>query len=68
MKSKNQLVKINLARREFNPSNEKDVQELRYFMKNNKWKKACPFEVQFPYADVPAMCKDKYIKFVLNIK
>lgn len=59
---------IKPERREFNPSDLKDVQELRYFMKNNKWKNSCPFEVKLPYVDAPAMCKDKYIKFVLKIK
>ena len=54
-------------KREFNPANNVDVEEFKFFLKNNKWKKSCPFNLKFPYVDVPSMCKDIYVKYVFKV-
>ena len=48
------------TRRLFNPSSREDVLELKYYVENNRWQSHCPFFVEYPWEDVPTMCKDKY--------
>ena len=52
-------------RRIFNPSDSTDLKELKYFIANSKWKKGCPFYLEDPWEDIPAMCKDKYARYML---
>lgn len=54
------------ARRRFDPSKREDQEELKYFLQNNKWRTGCPFYVEYPWSDIPAMCKDMYAKYMLN--
>lgn len=54
------------VRRRFDPSNQNDLLELKYFLENRKWKDGCPFLVEFPWEDIPAMCKDKYATYMLS--
>lgn len=61
------MIKQSL-KREFNPALSKDIEEFKFYIKNNKWKSSCPFELRLPYLDVPSMCKDKYIKYILKVK
>jgi hypothetical protein len=49
-----------IDRRLFDPTKKEDLLELKYFMINGKWKKGCPFYQEYPWEDIPAMCKDKY--------
>lgn len=51
-------------RRKFDPTNEKDLNEFRFFLKHNKWSNACPFYVEYPWLDVVSMCKDKLAKSI----
>lgn len=53
-------------RRLFNPNNKEDLDELKYFLKNMKWRDGCPFFVEDPWEDIPAMCKDKYTRHMLK--
>lgn len=53
-------------RRKFDPSNKQDLEELGYFIKNKKWKSGCPFHLEFPYSDIPAMCMTKYTEHSLT--
>lgn len=55
-------------KRDFDPSNHIDIAELKYFLKNNKWKRGCPFNTKFPFSDVPSYIKDRYIRHILNVK
>ena len=43
-------------RREFNPADKKDLQEFKFFKKNGKWKAGCPFFLEDPFVEIPAMC------------
>ena len=59
--------KFNIVeRRNFNPESEEDLMELGFFVKNRKWKNGCPFHLEFPYSDVPAMCMAKYTEHSLG--
>lgn len=55
-------------RRLFDPTKATDVQELRHFMEKGNWKDGCPFYAEYPWEDIPAMCKDKYVSHVLLTK
>ena len=52
-------------RREFNPANTEDLLELKYFKEKGKWKNGCPFYVEDPFIEVPAMCYYKYTDYML---
>lgn len=52
-------------RREFNPASREDLIELKYFKDNGKWKNGCPFYVEDPFIEVPAMCYYKYTDYML---
>lgn len=54
------------VRRKFNPSKKEDLNELTFFVKNKKWKGVCPFYLEYPWEDIPTMCKDKYSEFMLS--
>ena len=53
-------------RREFDPSNEKDLQEFKFFKKNGKWKNGCPFFLEDPFVEIPAMCESKFTNHMLD--
>lgn len=53
------------ARRQFDPSNKQDLEELGYFIKNKKWKDGCPFYLEYPYVDIPIMCMTRYAEHML---
>jgi hypothetical protein len=52
-------------RRIFDPSSKQDLLELKHFIENKHWKNGCPFFVEYPWEDIPAMCKDKYASHML---
>lgn len=59
--------KFNIVeRRNFNPESYEDLMELGFFVKNKKWKNGCPFHLEFPYSDVPAMCMARYTEHSLG--
>jgi hypothetical protein len=51
----------------FNPKNKNDIALLKQFITEYKWGGPCPFLLEEPYLDIPAMIKDKYIKNQLGI-
>ena len=53
-------------RREFNPANNKDLQEFKFFKKNGKWKNGCPFYLEDPFVEIPAMCESKFTTYMLE--
>jgi hypothetical protein len=52
-------------RREFDPSSKKDLNELKFFKEKGKWKQGCPFYLEDPFIEVPAMCYHKYTEYML---
>ena len=53
-------------RREFDPSNKKDLEEFKFFKKNGKWKNGCPFYLEDPFVEIPAMCESKFTNHMLE--
>jgi hypothetical protein len=53
-------------RREFNPADKKDLQEFKFFKKNGKWKAGCPFFLEDPFVEIPAMCESKFTTHMLE--
>ena len=53
-------------RREFDPSSKKDLRELKFFKEKGKWKEGCPFYLEDPFIEVPAMCYHKYTEYMLT--
>jgi len=54
-------------RREFDPADKKDLQELKFFKEKCKWKNGCPFYLEDPYIEIPAMCDNKYTNYMLSL-
>jgi DnaJ-domain-containing protein 1 len=52
---------VALRRRNFNPKKKADLEEFAYFQANHRWRSGCPFILEWPFLDVIAMCKDKFI-------
>lgn len=46
----------NKRRVRFDPSNKDHVAELKFFRVNGKWKNGCPFYLEDPFLEIPAMC------------
>jgi hypothetical protein len=44
------------SRVQFDPSDKAHLAELRFFMANGKWQNGCPFLLEHPYLEIPAMC------------
>lgn len=55
-----------VSRRRFDPSKKNDITELKFFLENGKWRNGCPFYVEHPWEDIPAMCKDRYATHMLG--
>jgi hypothetical protein len=53
-------------RREFDPSSRQDLIELKFFKEKGKWKQGCPFYLEDPFIEVPAMCDHKYTNYMLT--
>lgn len=56
------------VRRLFNPANKQDVEELKFFIQNNRWKNICPFYLEDPWNNIPVMCTMKFTKHALGVK
>lgn len=54
------------TRRKFDPSKQEDRDELKFFLENNHWRNVCPFYAEYPWEEIPAMCKEIYAKYMLS--
>jgi hypothetical protein len=52
-------------RRNFDPAKIEDLRELKYFKEHMAWKTACPFHLEDPFLEIPAMCMSKYTDYML---
>ena len=57
---------ILLKRGVFNPNNPEHIEEVRFFLSNNRWKDICPFFLEWPYLTIPDMVKDKIVRHVVG--
>ena len=66
MDTYNRLREFNGERRRFDPSDNQDLKELAYFIKNNTWKTTCPFLLEYPHKDIVSMCQVFYTEHMLK--
>lgn len=52
-------------RRNFDPANVNDLKELKYFKEHHTWKEGCPFYLEDPFLEIPAMCMSNYTDHML---
>lgn len=48
-------------RRQFNPSNTEDLKAYKHFIDHGKWEGGCPFVIEWPWGNVPAMIQTKIL-------
>lgn len=64
----NVLAQVQRQRIRFDPNNKDHNEFYRNFIKNQKWDTpGCPFELEWPYLNIPDMIKDKIINHYLKI-
>ena len=62
------LAQVQRQRVRFDPGDKKHIETYRNFKTNNKWDiTGCPFELEWPYLNIPDMIKDKIINHYLKI-
>ena len=59
------LESHNQARSRFDPANKAHLKELRFFMTSGKWQHGCPFYLEEPYLEIPAMCYQRLAEHTL---
>lgn len=57
------LDQIRRQKIKFDVTNLDHLAKFSYFMKHNAWgREGCPFELEFPYQEIPYMIKDKLVR------
>jgi len=54
-------------KRKFDSSNMEDLKEYDFFLKQNKWRVNCPFELEWPFLSIPEMIQNKLISQYLDM-
>jgi hypothetical protein len=64
----NKIVNLNLHQRhQFDPSSKDDLRKARIFFHTMSWGPAgCPFNLEWPYEDIPYMLKTKITEYFLK--
>jgi hypothetical protein len=63
------MIKSEKTFRNFDPKNEKYLKIVKNFFTTYAWgQEGCPFELEYPYLDVPTMIKDKLISNLLGVQ
>lgn len=51
----------------FDPSNVEHLVDFRNFLEYNAWGgMGCKYDLEFPYLDIPSMCRDKVVSHFLK--
>jgi len=54
---------------QFDVNNEEHIDRFKQFFVNKSWgSKGCPFDLEYPWLNIPDMIKDKLIRKMLNVK
>lgn len=54
------MVKQHFSRRVFDPSKKEDLVVYKNYIAEHSWgKTGCPFELEWPYLDIPTMLSNK---------
>ncbi len=60
------IARATQQRRIFDPTSKEDLIELKFFKQNGKWQNGCPFYLEDPFIEVPAMCDRVYTNYMLE--
>jgi hypothetical protein len=55
-----------IHRRFFDPAKKTDLMELKFFIQHGRWQNSCPFYLEEPFLDIPAMCERKFAQHQLS--
>ena len=58
-------IKTN-TKRHFDPTDINDLMEYKFFKNNGKWASVCPFELVWPFVNVPLMIDDQIVNHYLK--
>ena len=50
----------------FNVSNPEHLKIYNKFLKTKRWQEGCPFDLEWPYTNIPVMIERKIIDFYLD--
>lgn len=63
------IARVERKSRKFDPSLKSDVDVYRKFVINRGWGAAgCPFVLEFPFENIPAMIENKIVRHVLKVE
>jgi hypothetical protein len=66
--SSNKLENITPLKEVFNPLNKIHMKMAADFFRNYRWGRyGCPFQLEWPYEDIPYMLKTKITEFTLKV-
>jgi len=54
------------AKEKFDAGNTKHLEEYRFFIKNQRWKDRCPFQLEWPFVSVVALMERKIIDHYID--
>ena len=60
------MILTNHQKRKFNPKSNEDLIALAHYHKYGQWQGGCPFIIEDPFIEVPAMCNHKIAMTVLE--
>lgn len=49
----------------FDPANKAHLAEVKFYIDNKKWKNGCPFYLEHPYVEIPAMVANRFLEHSL---
>lgn len=55
------------SKKKFNCSDIEHLKEYDFFLKQNKWGKNCPFELELPFTSIPQMIENKITNHYLDM-
>lgn len=66
MNDQQTILDLNTRQRvTFDPANADHLAELKFYITNTKWKTGCPFYLEHPYVEIPAMCAQRFLEHSL---
>jgi hypothetical protein len=53
------------SRVNFDPADSDHLAEVKFFMTEGKWRGSCPFYLEHPFLEIPAMIKHRFLEHTL---
>lgn len=68
MRYNNKLNENFNTKRHFDVDSVNDIEEYKFYLKNNKWKNACPFIVEWPFLNAEKMIETRIVNKFMEEK